>query len=122
MITFLLTDDTGSNEFKDFDKPMVEKPVEKSVDIVTLDNNIHTDFTGAKKREWEISWAYLDEVTYDILRGYYERQFTAYKYPRLTLDYYNVEDVPVRMTISDKQTITNCGEVADVKINLRESK
>jgi hypothetical protein len=119
-ITIELTDDVGTNVLPTLNVPLTEAPIEGTTDIVTLDNNMSTYFTF-KKRLWSHTWSYMTEDDFNILKGYYDRQFTLYQYPLLSIDYLSVSDIPVRMTLSPRSIIDNCGTVQDVEVTFRES-
>jgi hypothetical protein len=120
MIAIELTDDTGTVTLPLLEVPLTEETIENATDVETLDKNVFTDFI-AQKRLWSHTWATLSKAEYDVIRGYYNRQFTTYKYPILSIPYYNVSDVPVRMTLSTKEVISNRGDVANVQVGFRET-
>jgi hypothetical protein len=120
MITIQLTDDTTSLTLPLLEVPVSEQTIENATDVQTLDYNVYTDFI-ARKRLWSHTWATLSESDYNALRGFYDRQFTTFKYPRITIDHYAVTDVPVRMTLNTKEIISHGGEVSNVQVGLRET-
>lgn len=120
MISLVLTDDSGSLTLPILEVPLTEKILENSTDVQTLDFNIYTDFIN-QKREWVHTWDNLTETQYEALRGYYDRQFTTFKYPTLSIDYYSIVNIPVRMTINKKDIYNNCGSIQKVSITLRET-
>ena len=120
MITLKLTDSTASLVLNIPEVPIAEDTIENATDVQTLDFNVYTDFI-AQKRQWTHTWKYLSEDDYNALRGFYNRQFTLFAFPKFTIDYYGIIDVPVRMALNTKNTIDNCGEIADVTIILRET-
>lgn len=120
MYSIELTDDNGSLTLPTLNVPLVESELEGATDVETLDMNIYTDFF-AKKRVWTHTWRYMAEDDFIALKGYYDRQFTLFKYPRISIDQLDVADVPARMTITPKSIIDNCGTVEYVKVTFRES-
>ncbi|UNQ40952.1 hypothetical protein MPC38_06790 [Prescottella equi] len=100
--------------------PLSEQTIENATDVQTLDLNVYTDFI-AQKRLWAHTWAYLPETDYNALRGFYDRQFTTFKYPRINIAHYGVTNVPVRMTLNTKEVVTHAGEVANVQVGFRET-
>ena len=120
MITITLTDNTTTLNLPVLNVPLEESIIENATDVVTLDNNVYTDFIS-QKREWSHTWAYLSKDEYEALRGFYDRQFTLFKYPLFTIDYYSITEVPVRMTINTKNTIDQCGTIKDVTVIFRET-
>jgi hypothetical protein len=99
----------------------LQVPVEKTVDIETLDNSMYTDFTGNRHSTWSYSYESLTQAEYDALRAAYDAQFTSYQYPTLSIPYYSVTDIPCRMSINDKSVWNNCGSVQNVQISFRET-
>lgn len=120
MIKLVLTDDTETLELKALQKPFTETPLERATDVETLDANIHTNFVTTK-RTWTHTWSRMTNSEYEALVGFYKRQFTAYKYPLLTIDFYSVSNVPVRMSIGDKKIQDHDGIVNDVSVTFRET-
>lgn len=120
MYSITLTDDTTSATLPILNVPLVQTVLEGAVDVQTLDMNIFTDFV-AQKRLWTHTWSYMDEADFEILKGFFDRQFTLYKYPTITIAGLDVTDVAVRMSISPRQIIDNCGTVEDVEVNFRET-
>lgn len=119
-IDLRLTDEIEDEILPILNIPLIEETLENATDVITLDYNVYTDFINHKRR-WEHTWAYLSEDDYNKVRGFYDRQFTEYKYPLLSIDYYGINLVPVRMTIEPKNIINGCGMVQDVTISLRET-
>lgn len=120
MITLELTDDTGTLVLPILEVPLSEETLESAVDVQTLDFNVYTDFVTTKRR-WEHAWAYLSQADYDALRGYYDRQFTLFEYPTLSIDYYEVDAVPVRLYLNTKEVIDYCGTIQGVRLTMRET-
>lgn len=120
MITIQLTDDTTTLVLPMLEVPLSEETIENATDVQTLDFNVYTDFI-AQKRLWSHTWAYLSQSDYNALRGFYDRQFTTFKYPRITISHYSISNVPVRMSLSNKQIVTHAGEVENVQVSFRET-
>ena len=120
MYSITLTDSVDSLTLPMLEVPLQEKDIEGATDVTTMDLNVYTDFF-AKKRIWSHSWAYMSETDFDALKGFYDRQFTLYQYPEVTIEGLNVTDVVVRLNLSSRKVIDNCGEVQDVQIELRET-
>lgn len=100
--------------------PFLQTPLENSRDVETLDGNVHSDFISLE-RQWSISYSRLTKEQYDQIRDIYESQFETGNYPTLTIDEYNVDEVPVRMRLNTKN-IKNWGKfIDDVEITLRET-
>lgn len=120
MIAIQLTDDTTTLTLPLLEVPLSEQTIENATDVQTLDSNVYTDFI-AQKRLWSHTWETLSQSDYNALRAFYDRQFTTFKYPRLTIAHYSVSDVPVRMTLNTKEVISHAGEVANVQVSFRET-
>lgn len=121
MIELELTDATGASTLQMLEVPLTINTIEGATDVQTLDYNVYTDFL-TQKRVWSHTWAYMDESDYNILKGYYDRQFTLFEYPELSIDYYNVANVPVRMTLNQQEVVNFCGRVQNVEVTFRETK
>ena len=119
-VTFVLTDNTTSESYTNPSPPLTESIVEGATDVVTMDNNMSTYFT-ANKRVWTHTWAYMSKADFDIVKGFYDRQWTEYKYPLFTCSILGVSAVPCRMSITPRKVIDSCEAVQDVTIALRES-
>ena len=94
-----LTDsiDTMTIEFPS--PPLTEAVIEGATDVQTLDMNIHTDFF-ATKRVWSNTLDLMTEADFNKLKGFYDRQFTLFQYPELSIPDLSISSVVVRMTIS----------------------
>lgn len=119
MYSIVLTDSTGSLTLPLLNVPLSEETLEGSVDVVTLDMGIYTDFT-VNKRQWGHTWATLSEDDFNDIKGYYDRQFTSGSYPQVTISELGVSAVPARMYLSPREIRDNCGRVQNVTITLRE--
>lgn len=116
-----LTDSTGSDTLALLEVPLTTTPLEVATDVQVLSGNIYTDFI-AQKRIWTHTWAYLTEDEYNTIKGYYDRQFTLFEYPELTIADEGVIGVTVRMSITPKNIIDNCGVVNDFTVSFRETR
>lgn len=120
MIEIILKDSTSTLTLPVLNVPLQEDTVENAIDVQTLDYNIYTDFIN-QKRKWSHTWAFLSEEDYNLVRGFYDRQFTLFKYPTLTISYYSVTDIPVRLNLNTKNVINTCGLINDVTLVMRET-
>lgn len=100
--------------------PLTESVIEGATDVVTLDMNLYTDFF-ATKRVWSNTLPYMTEADFNQLKGFYDRQFTLWQYPVISIPDLNVSDVVVRMTLTPRQIIDNCGTVENVEFTFRET-
>lgn len=122
MLKLTLTDTADSVEYSLLEVPFTTEDVVGKTDVTTLSGNIYTDYLYDKK-SFKHKWSWMSLNDYKKLRGFYDRQFTLYKYPNMTLtepDGTIITKV-VRMEISAKKMISQCGIVEDVEIELRES-
>lgn len=120
MYQIQLTDDIADETMPRLNIPLVEEDIEGATDVVTLDMNVYTDFF-AKKRQWSHQWAYISETEFNTLKGFYDRQFTLFKYPMLTISEQGVNLVVVRMSLSPRRIVDNCGTVENVEVVFRET-
>lgn len=121
MIDMQLTDSQGSDILAMLAPPLSQSDIEGATDVKTLDNNISTYFT-ANKRQWEHTWPSMTIEEYNVLRGYYERQWTNYLYPLLTINgITGVNGVVVRMYMDKKDIIDNCETLENVAVTFRET-
>lgn len=116
----VLTDSSGATTMPETEVPLTVTTLEGAVDVTTLSFNVYTDFI-TQKRVWSHTWSYMSEADFAILKGYYDRQFTLYTYPQLTITDESVNLVTVRMTLNPKNIIDNCGQVNDVTVSFRET-
>lgn len=120
MITATLTDETGSFELPIIEVPLSEEIIENAVDVVTLSNDMYTDFI-AQKRRWSFPFDSMSEDDYNAVRGYYDRQFTLYQYPQISIPYYSINGVYVRMFLNTKEIYNNCGSIQNIELSFRET-
>lgn len=116
-----LTDSTATQSFNQAEIPVTTTPVEIATDVQVLSGNVYTDFI-AQKRTWTRTFRFLDKATFDSLKGFYDRQFTLFTYPRVTIVAEEVSDIPVRMTLSGTNVIDNCGLIQEVTVSFREAR
>lgn len=121
MKTITLSDDTATLELPPLEVGFATSTIESAQDVQTADNNISTYFTP-NKRQWTHTWNYLSEAQFNEIKGFYDRQFTLYKYPLLTVGDDDVTNVPVRMYLDPKRVIDDCNIIQGVTITLRETR
>lgn len=123
-ITLTITDSTDTATFNNLDAPIIAQPVLAENNIVTLDNNLSTYFTGSK-RQFTFTFGFLEKDAYAILKGFYDRQYENLKYPQITItgdENINVNNLTAKMTLNAQRVINNCGWVEQVEMTFRESK
>ncbi|MBR2681037.1 MAG: hypothetical protein IKE23_09865, partial [Exiguobacterium sp.] len=89
-------------------------------EVTTQSGDIYTDYVY-KKFEFKYEWDFLSAAEYAVLEGFFNRQFSLNKYPRITIPELGVENMVVRMELSDQNIVNNCGMVEKVKISFRET-
>lgn len=120
MITAVITDSTGSLTLPALEVPVSIQILEGSNDVITLDNNVRTDFTNPK-RLITLPYESLSEDEFNEVKGYYDRQFTLFEYPLITIEDLGIVDMPARFNVSPRNVYNNCGDVEDVELSFRES-
>lgn len=115
-----ITDSTGTYTLPALEVPFTETPLESATDVTTLDFNVYTDF-AAQKRQWSQAWAYLTQAQYAFIMGFYNRQFTNFRYPTITIPALGITNVAVRMSTNQRDIIDNCGTVASFAVSFRET-
>lgn len=121
MYEIVITDSTDSDTLPALEIPLVLTTIEGATDVQTLDFNIYTDFITTKRLASH-TWAYLSEAEYNTLKGYYDRQFTLFEYPTITITELGITNMVVRMTLNPQSIIDHCGTVEGVTVSFRESK
>lgn len=116
-----LTDDTATWSSPTPDTPLTVETIEHSAEVTTLDLNVYVDMISTKK-VWTVQWGYMDDAQYRQLRGFYDRQFTAGRFPQISIETLGVEDITARMTLSDQNITDQSGLVENVELTLRETK
>lgn len=123
-ITLTISDTQQSATFTLLEVPLVSSPVIAETDVVTIDNNISTYYTGTK-RKFQVNFGYMTDDQYSVLLGFRDRQYSNYKYPTITFS--GATNLPsttitAKMVLSDQRIINNCGLVEGVSAEFRESK
>lgn len=121
MIEIVLTDNSTTATLPRLAPPLSETTVEGSRDVITLDMNMTTYFSD-NKRLWGHTWPILTIDEYNVVKGFYDRQFTDFSYPLIDIADLAIADVPVRMTINPKNIIDNCLTVQNVTVSFRETR
>lgn len=119
-LTLTITDDTTSETYTVLPSPFTKSRVMGKSEVTTQSGDVYTDYVY-KKFEFEYKWKFLSEAEYAVLEGFFNRQFSLNKYPRITIPSLGVEDMVVRMELGDQDIINNCGMVQNVKVSFRET-
>ena len=123
-IQIKITDTQTTETFSLLEAPLVSSPVIAETDVVTVDNNISTYYTGTKRR-FEVNFGFMSDTDYAKLLGFRERQYSNYKYPTIQITgASNITSTPItaKMILNDQRIINNCGLVENVTAEFRESK
>jgi hypothetical protein len=120
-IVATITSALGSLELPAIEVPLTKSRVDMTTDIVTLGNDIYTDFSPNRRRQWEFPYSWMYEDIYEAIEAVYDSQFTTGDYPTISIPYYGVEDVPVRMFLNDMEVIDDCGTIQGIKLSFRET-
>lgn len=124
MIKLTIIDQQDAKEFSLIESPILSDPIIAETDIVTIDNNISTYYTGSK-RQYTFRFGWLSREDFIILKGFRDRQYTDMLYPSITIagdENINVVNMTAKMTLSSQGIVDNCGTVSDVQVIFRESK
>jgi hypothetical protein len=119
-----LTDSTGQSTLPELEVPFTILPIEGAVDVQTLSFDVYTDFV-TQKRTWTQTYAFLTKEDFDLVKGYYDRQFVDYTYPQLSIEEsvnHDVTNIVCRMTMTAENLIDNCETVSNVTISFRETR
>lgn len=123
-ITVTISDEQETATFNLVAEPLVSRPIIAESDVVTIDNNISTYYTGTK-RAFQVDFGYMDADTYSVLLGFRDRQYTNMKYPTITFS--GASNLPstaitAKMVMSEQRIVNNCGLVEMVLATFRESR
>lgn len=102
------------------DPPLSEQVIEASSQVTTLDLNVYVDLMNTK-RVWTVRWGYMKATDYTNLRNFYNRQFTALRFPDVTIPDLGITGVVVKLSISDKNVTDESGLIENVELTLRET-
>lgn len=123
-IQIKITDTQTTETFSLLEAPLVSSPVIAETDVVTVDNNISTYYTGTKRR-FEVNFGFMSDTDYAKLLGFRDRQYTNYKYPTIQItgaSNISSTSITAKMILNDQRIINNCGLVENVTAEFRESK
>lgn len=119
-LTLTITDDNTSITYTLLPSPFRKNREIGESKVLTASGDVYTDYVY-KKFEFEYEWGFLTADEYAVLEGFFNRQFSLNKYPRITIPELGVENMVVRMELSDQNIVNNCGMVEKVKISFRET-
>lgn len=88
---------------------------------VTLDGTRWTDFNQpGNLRSWRLKFAYLCAEDFDTLYNLYLDQYSSATTQSLTVPLYGINEVAVKMSISDKNIKMDGDHIVDYEIILEE--
>lgn len=121
MYDITISDSTATVNLPASEVPLTVTTIEGATDVQTLSYNVYTDFVTTK-RIVSHTWSYMTEAEFNTLKGFYDRQFTLFEYPEITIPGINVNGMVSRMSLEPRNIITNCGEVSGVTVSWRETR
>lgn len=119
-LTLTITDDNTSVTYTLLPSPFNKKRELGESDVTTASGDVYTDYIY-KKFKFEYEWEFLNADEYAVLEGFYSRQYSLNKYPRISIPELGVDNMVARMELGDQKIINNCGLVQNVKVSFRES-
>lgn len=119
-LTLTITDDNTSITYTLLPSPFHKNREIGESKVLTASGDIYTDYVY-KKFEFEYEWGFLTAEEYAILEGFFNRQYSLNKYPRISIPELSVDNMVAKMELSDQSIINNCGMVEKVKVSFRES-
>lgn len=119
-LTLTITDDNTSITYTFLPSPFNRKREIGESKVLTASGDIYTDYVY-KKFEFEYEWGFLTADEYAILEGFFNRQYSLNKYPRISIPELGVDNMVTKMELSDQKIINSCGVVQNVKVSFRES-
>ena len=124
IIKLTLTDSTTSATIVLPTPPLTQEDNNLDVKKRTLDNSLHVYIApNADKRTWLQEWAFLRIDEYTLIRGFRNRQRTLNTFPTLSitgLPSGDILNVPVFITMEQKNIIDNCETVENVSVQFEE--
>lgn len=119
-LTLTITDDNTSITYALLPSPFHKKQEIGASKVLTASGDIYTDYVY-KKFEFEYEWGFLTAEEYATLEGFFNRQYSLNKYPRISIPELGVDNMVAKMELSGQSIINNCGIVEKVKVSFRES-
>lgn len=119
-LTLIITDDNASVTYTLLPSPFHKKREIGKSEVLTASGDVYTDYIY-KKFEFEYEWGFLVADEYAVLEGFFNRQYSLNKYPRISIPELGVDNMVAKMELSDQNIVNNCGMVEKVKVSFRES-
>lgn len=121
MYDITISDSTTTQQLPPTEVPLTVTTLEGSTDVQTLSYNIYTDYVTTK-RVVTHTWSYMSQEDFELLKGFYDRQFTIFEYPEITIEGINVNSMTAKMSLEPRNIIDNCGTVQGVTVSWRETR
>ncbi len=122
-ITLQLIDSVDNVTYDLLEVPLQIATIDGKSTVETLDGSVFTFVTYKNKFKVTHTWANMTKDDYDRLKAIERRQYDTFLRPLLTIDQYNIDNVPVVMDITTPRNIvSNCGTVNGVTVTFRETK
>lgn len=119
-IRLTLKDSTQTSTIVLPSPPLVQEDNNLDVKKRTLDNTLHVYIApNADKKTWQQRWAFLRIDEYQLIRGFRDRQRTLFSFPTLSITGLasgDIVDVPVFISMEEKQIIDNCETLENVSV------
>lgn len=119
-LTLTITDNNTSITYTLLPSPFHKNREIGESKVLTASGDVYTDYVY-KKFEFEYEWGFLTADEYAVLEGFFNRQYSLNKYPRISIPELGVDNMVAKMELSDQKIINNCGVVQNVKVSFRES-
>lgn len=120
IIRLTLSDSTATETIVLPTPPLTQEDSNLDVKKRTLDNSLHVYIApNADKLTWLQQWAFLRIDEYLIIRGFRDRQRTLFEFPKLSITGLRSGDilnVPVFISMEEKQIIDNCETLENVSV------
>lgn len=124
IVKLILSDSTTTQTIVLPSPPLVQEDNNLDVKKRTLDNSLHVYIApNADKRTWLQQWTFLKLAEYQAIRGFRDRQRTLFVFPKLSitgLPSGDILNVPVFISMEDKNIIDNCETLQDVIVTFEE--
>lgn len=117
----MITISVNGVEYPMLERKFIITPQELMTDVVTLSNDMYTDYSGNTYNEWTINYQTLTDAQYQAIRADYDAQKTTGEYPVIDIPFYGVEDQPARMFLNERDVWNNCGSIEGLEIVFRET-
>lgn len=122
MIELIITDDIQTSTMPRLNRDSLSPGIDRGETEITTANNDNSTYFTDSKRTWSHTWQRLSAAEYNLVKGFVDRQYslTVLKHPLLTISYYGISDIPVKLTLENDTIINNCSDIRNVTLTMRE--